>query len=353
MLYPFKMLSKKHGVLFRGGYEKNFFNLIKHDLKKYDYLMCTVMPRENADIALNILKIIPDAKWILLQFDMYAGSNKEECEYNQRIAEMEVWYKRAALIVIQKEMVENLNNSRLYSYKDKIIPLFIPSMGCIIEDEDTIAWTSFQKKQQVLSLLLPNNRLSEIPMFDENSKLLVYAGLFYEEIRNPICMLEYMKRVCELDRSIFICLIGDGCEEIVLKYKEHIGEQLIICGHQPRTVTGRILECADILINVGNTLKEMVPSKIMEYIGYRKPIINFYSIEEDTCEKYLKDYPLHYSIKENADAESIDKPPCEVTSLLEFIHLNYRQRYDYSSTVERYGRYSASEFARIVMDFID
>ena len=47
---------------------------------------------------------------------------------------------------------------------------------------------------------------------------------------------------------------------------------------------------SDVLINIGNNTSYQLPSKIIEYIGASKPIINIISLHNDTSKIYLKDF---------------------------------------------------------------
>jgi hypothetical protein len=56
-------------------------------------------------------------------------------------------------------------------------------------------------------------------------------------------------------------------------------------------LTEKIAE-ADVLVNIGNLVSTMVPSKIFEYMSYGKPIISTFDIENEPSAEYLCNYPL-------------------------------------------------------------
>lgn len=65
-------------------------------------------------------------------------------------------------------------------------------------------------------------------------------------------------------------------------------------------------EEADVLVNIGNTVMNQMPSKIFEYISTGKPIINIYKSPECPTLKYLTKYPAALNIAEadiDADPE--------------------------------------------------
>ena len=54
----------------------------------------------------------------------------------------------------------------------------------------------------------------------------------------------------------------------------------------------------DVLINIGNSVDNQMPSKIFEYISTGKPIINIYKSQECPTLKYLTRYPLALNLSE-------------------------------------------------------
>ena len=45
------------------------------------------------------------------------------------------------------------------------------------------------------------------------------------------------------------------------------------------------------LLTIGNKGSDQMPSKTVEYIGYRKPILFFYADDNDTSLRYFNNYP--------------------------------------------------------------
>ena len=59
---------------------------------------------------------------------------------------------------------------------------------------------------------------------------------------------------------------------------------------QPYTVAEDYIESAGILLSIGNDKSPMAPSKIYEYMATGKPIIHFYTWENDSCIEPLNKY---------------------------------------------------------------
>ena len=70
---------------------------------------------------------------------------------------------------------------------------------------------------------------------------------------------------------------------------------------------------ADILLNIGNTIPGMVPSKIFEYMSTGKPIISTSCIQNDPVITYLEHYGNAHVINEKETIET------EVSRLKEYL----------------------------------
>ena len=53
---------------------------------------------------------------------------------------------------------------------------------------------------------------------------------------------------------------------------------------------------ADILLNIGNMTTYQLPSKLIEYAGMLKPILNISSVKKDSSTQFLSQYPAAKSI---------------------------------------------------------
>ena len=124
----------------------------------------------------------------------------------------------------------------------------------------------------------------------------VFAGKFYEDIRNPKKMFEFFEKT---DSEINLTTIGDGCSEIVSQFQDLLGKRYNKISRVPYSQCQELLNNSDILINLGNTVTNQVPSKVFEYIASGKPIVNFYFNDNDSSLFYLKKYSLCLNINVN------------------------------------------------------
>lgn len=61
------------------------------------------------------------------------------------------------------------------------------------------------------------------------------------------------------------------------------------------------MQSADILVNIGNTVENQIPSKLLTYISFGKPIINIMKSSNCPTLEYMNRYPLSYNILETFD----------------------------------------------------
>ena len=120
-----------------------------------------------------------------------------------------------------------------------------------------------------------------------------FAGKFYEDIRNPQYLLELFLR---LPGEYRLHLAGSGCEKIITQYKEKLGNRLILHGYLNKASTLKLLSQADVLVNVDNTIKNQMPSKILEYICQGKKTLNICQDKDCLSVGLLKKYPNGLSV---------------------------------------------------------
>ena len=127
----------------------------------------------------------------------------------------------------------------------------------------------------------------------------VFLGTLYSDIRPPEKIVELISKIKE--KGILFEFFGYNQSLISSSPFYKIAKNKIVlhgCIPNEEAVKRRL--DADVLINIDNTRKQQVPSKIIEYICTGKPIINFYFKEESETLNYLKRYPLVLNVNLNA-----------------------------------------------------
>ena len=130
---------------------------------------------------------------------------------------------------------------------------------------------------------------------NDSKVVLVYAGSFYQGIRNPSKMLEILSNLPE--QCYTRVFSRSNCRDIVNEKKQLFKPGRIYTSRQiPHEKCLEEVANSDILINLGNAVSNQMPCKIFEYISFGKPILNFYFIKEDMCLPILEKYPLGLNI---------------------------------------------------------
>lgn len=177
---------------------------------------------------------------------------------------------------------------------------------------------SYYSKMKILDipLLTPSyNDEIETDLLDKSNINLVYVGSIPCHIRNPKYILEIFKKI-KTKNCVFTIIGTNTCPEIIRKAQtESKDKKIVIMKQMPHDDVLRVLNNADVLINIGNNLNSMVPSKIFEYMSIGKPIISTFPIDDEPSIKYLSIYPLSLMIKE--DWELLDENVCRVEKFIE------------------------------------
>ena len=319
---PFQILSTKRGFIEHSSWSQNVSKIIvkEHLLDQADIIMAISEPYENIEAAVTLKKMYPDKKLVIIMFDLFTynpisllNDATDDGIINRYRKEYE-WFTYADAVVIAKEMYDILMKSELSTFNEKIHSFFIPSLFHICSKDELI--------------------IREDEYID-----IVYSGRLYEDIRNPRFTLELFEEVLKHNRQVRLHFYGDGCEEILYEFKSKMGEQLVIHGSVSREEIFEIHKGANMLLNIGNTTPNQLPSKIFEYIGTCKPIINAYSIENDTCEKYLQQYPCKLSIYEDAE-----KSQQQLNAIYSFINENCNYVCKSEEVSQIYEEYTAERF---------
>ena len=284
-------------------------NLMKK--KKFAFILSTC---ESFYSHLNVLNFSKrhklDTPWVAYYMDPFAYyiGNLQNNDYLVNM-ELEVYEKSSIVMVTEEIYVENRTN-KLSRYLNKTYP---------------VKYGNFKL----------NNHCLTRPIFIEGKINVVYIGsLIDSRIRSP----EYLyKLINRLDsRYVFhmICSYFSRENELMRDRLLTSTEKVIWYYRLPLDDCMGIMNHADILLNLGNRSINQTPSKVFDYIGTGRPIINLYSIEGDTSMKYLDKYPNKINILE--DDELIDS---NINQINYFISKNLDKKVSEETLLELYIDY--------------
>ena len=247
----------------------------------YDIVISTCQPFVLNVLAEHILPCYKHAKWYPVFLDPHV--------YNY-CAPLRTAKKR------EKRVSANLEKA------EKIFMV----KGIKEENEKRGFFPDYHKK--VIEISLPNLMdLTGMQIRNKNKKIVMtFAGAVYRKIRNPRKMFEILN---QLGEDFEINIMSKYCTGLTNKcIRKTKNVKVNNLGYLKREECLNVLFHSNILINLGNSIPNQTPSKVLEYIGTGKPILNFYFIEDDTSLYYLKKYPLCCNVNVNTyTAEDIQR----------------------------------------------
>lgn len=256
------------------NWNKKVFDFLLNNtlIDEFKTILTVSFPIHCHFIGLEVKRYFPMINWIAYQLDPYAYCyllRFQKMAFPIRYFQEKKIIKNADQVFLTHELYKDYNQNKFSYYKDKFVNLGIPVLKFPLE------LTKINSKQKCK---------------------LFYTGSFYKNVRNPEYMLKVLNEIVNLlDCELHI--YGPTIKE-VKEYFE-VNNKIIIHGRLPKKELENALIEASVLVSVGNNINNQLPSKVLEYIATGKPIINFYSIDDDTSNYYLKKHPNALLIKED------------------------------------------------------
>jgi|GEM_PF-653743 conserved hypothetical protein len=235
----------------------------------YNMVISVYTPIESLKAGYNLKKKYPEITYIAYFLDALSGGYGPKIFSNKTI-------RRRGMRVEDK----------IFSVADKII-LMKSSKNFYERFQE-----KYLSKMYFLDIpMLLKQEVKEANKIRQNNVYkLLYVGSINLKIRNPYTLINILS---VLDREDISCeFVGTiDCMWMFDDLKKKMGERLIFSPFMPHGELKKKFEEADFLVNIGNSITTMVPSKIFEYMSYGKPIIATYDIVEEPSKKYLESYP--------------------------------------------------------------
>lgn len=276
-----------------------FLILYRWPIKSKDIIKCyckkIIELNNEKDFDLIIFSINPPMSLII---NYYLKKNNELLKKKYTVA----YYLDALMNECHiKFLPKKLSNFKIFNLERKYLPFFnevffTDSHRSIydIPKYDFIEKKHFLKLPSILIDYLYKEQDS-IKSSDEYN--LSYVGSISKLNRNPDKIFEFLTNVAN-DYKIKLNILFYGKlnnynfkkfkdEYINIEYKGIVSKEEVY----------EIYEKTDFLINIDNINQTMIPSKIFEFISFKKPIINFTTYTESIIDTYLRDYDNYISIK--------------------------------------------------------
>ncbi|MBQ7918157.1 MAG: hypothetical protein IJ310_05035 [Clostridia bacterium] len=284
----------------------------------YDIMISFSMPFALCVVANYLFKKNLSKKWFHVLLDPFVYNNclsTKKINYRKKIA-CKLLKDATHVFMLDGIMGENIKQGYLPKYHQNTTEIYIP----VLSESNFILGENFNKKTTM-----------------------IYAGGFYKDIRNPSKMLEVLANL----HNVEINLYGQGCEDIIEQKKGNFKSgELNVKGKLTHDECLKAISKSNILINLGNTITNQMPSKVFEYISFGKPIINFYFTEEDMCLKVFKKYPLVLNFNLN-NYSKID-----IENLKTFIEENKNKQLSFEEATKDLVEYRVESIAKKVYEVV-
>ena len=138
---------------------------------------------------------------------------------------------------------------------------------------------------------------------------IVYCGSLYADIRSPEYLYELVKKSGNPNLHITIVggVYGSFSDEFNAKYTDFIKQHVTLIGKVSKEKAREYLNVADIVVNIGNTINNMLPSKVLECISTGKRVLNLCQIENCPSLPYFEKYGNNLDLytKKEIDSDTL------------------------------------------------
>lgn len=248
-------------------FTKNAISICKEN--SIDTLVCVYFPLESISVLESIKKIYPQITTIVYELDsvgdgIFASSRRS---------------------FVAKKNYERWMNTNYY-FADSII----------IMSSHEEYWRKTWGKIHSRKLLIADiPTLCEYPKQEccnrNETPVMLYSGLLGEKYRSPYELLLIFNEISK-KRSARLDFYSKGdCETMIASFSKH-NPNIKQHGYVKQDVLDEAVKDADIFVSIGNRVSNSVPSKLITYFSYGKPVVHIASKAGDACEDYMKKYPL-------------------------------------------------------------
>lgn len=262
--YPFKALKK--------NYVKNIKKFVKKE--KIDAVIGFCYP---FDMAYLILTENLKAKKIYYQFDPHGMHELLDKSQKEKRIEDETRLISVCDAVFTTKVLKKQysQNDKYNKYIDKITGVDFPVLV----------------KKTPGDLKIPFD-------FSKDNINILFCGTMDDGFRNPDFVLSNFEEIFKIDSSVKVHFLGPQQGVKITQWAEKYPDNIFVHPGVKNDIAVSTTYQSDILLNIGNSISNMVPSKIFDYFATGKPIVNVQKIENSPDMEYFEKYPLQFTLKE-------------------------------------------------------
>ncbi len=218
-------------------------------------------------------------RWLAVFHDPYAGYVGNAPVSSELYSKMEKILKPVSAVCIGPEFYNEQAKKVLKAVGCKVLPLPVTSL----------------REQSFPPLEDKNTDITE----DTVIRLAYVGGLQDERVRDPE---RAFKLISECKENICFRLTVNNfnahCRMLFTSHGLDKKPNVSLSGGIPHDECLTLIKNSDILINIGNNISNQLPSKIVEYLSFGKPIVHFCNTPQDPVNKLLARYPLSLIISQ-------------------------------------------------------
>ena len=278
----FSKIYRKFRSVFTPNLNKHLIKHYKHSTlnickkEKFDAVISVSFPLETLTAVKTVKKSFPDTKTVIYELDSVGDG----------ICNSSV-FKRTTIKAYERWQ------SRCYRYADRIV---------VMQSHEEYWKKTFGKK------FGDKLMLSDIPVLVEKSLpdiskdasapvSFLYGGLIERSYRSPSHLLSVYASYLNYEKASLDFYSKGDCEELIAEAAKKT-EGISLHGYVPQETLDEAIAKSDVLVSIGNRVSRSVPSKLITYLSYGKPVVHFSSQKDDVCASYLEKYPLGLVLKE-------------------------------------------------------
>jgi len=152
-------------------------------------------------------------------------------------------------------------------------------------------------------LIKHNNIIAGCNVLDHSKINIVFIGSLNINMRDPQVFINVFHKTKSVDFRLYF--IGTNTCSDILSKAVKTDPRINLISSVTHEIALTIMNQANILVNIGNKIENMTPSKIFEYMAAGKPIISTYPMQNEPSMRYLTKYPLLFAIDENNVNENL------------------------------------------------
>lgn len=238
--------------------------------KHIEVVVGMFFPLETATVMRTIKKKFPAIRTVMYELDSVGDGIFSGSKYN----------------VLATKAFERWN-ARQYRYTDRVVV-----MESHEEYWNKVFGKRFGDKLVLADIpVLVEKQLPSVSKTTEDPISLLYGGLIEQSYRSPDHLLAVFEAYAKKEKATLDFFSKGDCEEKIAQVAKRV-QGIRQNGYVAEAILDEAIAKADALISIGNRVSRSVPSKLIAYLAFGKPIVHISLQRNDVCVHYLEKYPL-------------------------------------------------------------